>query len=121
MLDQLGDPDGVGDVGLAAGDVAQVAGVEEPAFDVVLEEVEDRLPVDPGRLHPDQGHPMSDQPVAQGQQVPGRGPELMALGLPLSVRPRHPNAGDARGLVHVEAGAPLDHGVHRSSLLPARR
>jgi len=44
VLDQLADPLGVLDVGLAAGDVAQVAGVEQPALEVVFEQVVHRLP-----------------------------------------------------------------------------
>jgi hypothetical protein len=39
VLDELGDPRRVGDVGLALGDVAHVACVEQPALEVVLEHV----------------------------------------------------------------------------------
>jgi hypothetical protein len=52
VLDQLRDPGRVADVGLAAGHVAQVAGVEQPAPQVVLQQLADRLPLHPGRLHP---------------------------------------------------------------------
>ena len=40
MLDELADPLGVLDVGLLAGDVAQVPRVQQPALDVVFEYVE---------------------------------------------------------------------------------
>ena len=39
VLDQLADPGRVADVGLAAGDVAQVVGVEQPALQVVFQQV----------------------------------------------------------------------------------
>jgi hypothetical protein len=57
VLDQLVDPGGIGHVGLAAGHVTQVGGVEQPTLDLTLEQLPDRLPLAAGRLHPDPGHP----------------------------------------------------------------
>ena len=54
VLDQLADPGRVADVGLAAGDVAQVVRVQEPALEPLLERLEHRLPVHAGGLHPDE-------------------------------------------------------------------
>jgi hypothetical protein len=45
MFDQPGDPCRVGDVGLAAGDVAHVPGVEQLQFEGVFEQVVDRFPL----------------------------------------------------------------------------
>src|SRR5206468_8924841 len=48
---QVGDPGGVVDVALAAGDVADMHGVGEDELDVALEHMPDRLPVHAARLH----------------------------------------------------------------------
>src|SRR3954470_7903149 len=50
-LEQLAQPLRVLDVGLAAGDLLDMARVDQQAVKVVLEHRPDRLPVDPGRLH----------------------------------------------------------------------
>jgi hypothetical protein len=47
MPDQLGDPGRVGHIGLAAGHVLEVLGVQQPALDVVFQQVLDRLPAAP--------------------------------------------------------------------------
>jgi hypothetical protein len=36
VLDQLGDPGGIGHVGLAAGHVVHMGGVEQPTLDLIL-------------------------------------------------------------------------------------
>jgi hypothetical protein len=59
VFDQLGDPGRVGHIGLAAGHVTQVGRVQQPALDLVLQQLPDRLPGAPGRLHPDPGSPRS--------------------------------------------------------------
>jgi len=121
MLDQLADPLSIGDIGLAAGDVAQVLGIQKPALAVLLEHVEDRLPVAAGRLHADQRHPVARQPVEQPEQSGGGGretPHLLVTSPPLA---RHPHAGHDRVPVDVQAGAALDQCVHRSSLSLAGR
>jgi hypothetical protein len=63
VLEQLGDPLAVLDVGLAAGDLLDVRRVDQPDREAVLEDVEDRLPVDPGRLHGHVGDRLGRQPV----------------------------------------------------------
>jgi hypothetical protein len=65
VLDRLGNPGRIGDIGRTPGDVVHVGRVEQPALHLVLEQVPDRLPVAPGRLHPDWGHPVAGQPLGQ--------------------------------------------------------
>jgi len=115
VLDQLADPLRILDVGLAAGHVAQVAGVREPARQRILQHVVDAPPVHPGRLHADQRHLLSDQPVPQRQQLHGRGPKRTDLLGPTPVRAGGAHAGDHRVLVDVQPGAARHDDVHRSS------
>jgi hypothetical protein len=75
-LGELADPGGVRDVGLSTRDLLDVAGVDEYALELVLEDRPDWLPVDPGRLHRDLGDAVGGEPVAQGQQPRHRGREL---------------------------------------------
>jgi hypothetical protein len=65
VLDQLADPGGVDRVGLPPGDVVQMLRIEQPALETALKHIEHRLPVDAGRLHPDQRHAEALQPLFQ--------------------------------------------------------
>ena len=78
MLEQLAQPLGVCDVGLAAGHVLDVRGVDQEQLEVVLEQVVDRLPVDARGLHRDVGNAKSLEPVTQREQVGGHGLKLRA-------------------------------------------
>ena len=71
-LQQLAQPGRVGDVGLAARDLLDVAGVDEQALELVLEDRPHRLPVDAGGLHRHLRHAVRLQPVAQRQAAPAR-------------------------------------------------
>jgi hypothetical protein len=64
VLDKLADPLGVPDVRLATWDGLEVVGVEQPGFEIVLEQGVHRFPVDPGRLHAHDGDAERGQPVA---------------------------------------------------------
>jgi hypothetical protein len=64
VLKQLAEPLGVLDVGLAAGHVLDVLGVNEPELEVVLEQVIDRPPLDARRLHRDVRDAEPHEPVA---------------------------------------------------------
>ena len=90
VLGQLADPLGVAHVGLAPRHVAHVAGVQEPAIELLFEQVQDRLPIDAGGLHAHPGDPEADQPVPQGEQVLGEGGERRHLGLSVARRHRAP-------------------------------
>ena len=65
---QLGDPLGVLDVGLAPRDLPHVAGVDQRQVEPPLQQVPDRLPVDAGRLHRGVGDPLGGEPVGQLQE-----------------------------------------------------
>jgi hypothetical protein len=56
VLDEPADPLSVFDVGLPAGDVLEVPSVKKPALEVVLQQIVDGLPVDPGGFHAYQPH-----------------------------------------------------------------
>jgi hypothetical protein len=71
VLDQLRDPQRIGDIGLAAGHIMQMLGVDDPHREVVLEDVVDRFPIHPGRFHPDQFHPLHGQPGSKLLELPG--------------------------------------------------
>ena len=64
ILEHLVEPLGVTHIGLATRDVTHVAGVQEPAVELVFEHVEHRLPIDAGRLHAHPGDTQVHQPVA---------------------------------------------------------
>jgi hypothetical protein len=71
VLEELGDPGDVLDVGLAAGHLRDVLGVDQQDVEAALQEVPDRPPVDTGRLHGDVGDAFGGQPIGQGEQVRG--------------------------------------------------
>jgi hypothetical protein len=121
VLGQLADPLGVADVGLATRHVAHVAGVQEPAVELSFENVEDRLPIDPGGLHAHPGDAQGDQPVTQGEQVLGEGGEARDLGLAFVRRSwsGDTDAGHDRVLVHIEPRTALDDDLHGQP--PSRR
>jgi hypothetical protein len=115
VLDQLADPHRIGHIRLAAGHVLEVLGVQQPALELILEQVVDRLPVHPGRLHPDHGDPEARQPVPQQHQSRRGGAKRPRLGLTGALLARHPDGRGDRRLVHVQPGAALDQSVHGSS------
>jgi len=115
-LDHLGQPHRIELVGLgAAGDVLDVAGVEQPAGESFgFQQVERRLPVVAGGLHRDQCHASNVQPGGQVQQRPGcRGvlPDFLAAVSRLVVV-GHSDAHRQGSLADVEGTDPLDQ-VHR--------
>ncbi len=118
VLDQLTDPGRVDHVRLAAGDVAQVAGVQEPALEVRLERVEDRAPVDACRLHADQRDAEALEPVGKRLQPAERGREAARLLLALPAALGRQAYGCHHAVaVSIETGTAFDENVH-SLLLP---
>jgi hypothetical protein len=104
VLEQLGDPLTVLDVGLTPRHRLDVLGVAQDQLEEPLEQVPDRLPVHPGRFHRNVGDPFISQPVRQRQELVGFGAEGANLlsDLPLD---KSPKAGDDRLLVDIQAGA----------------
>ena len=72
MGEQIGDPGGVVDVGLAPRNVPNVLGVCEHELETAIEHMPDRLPVDTGGLHCDMGAAGRLQPVGERAEFTGR-------------------------------------------------
>ena len=98
---EFAEPLTVLDVALAAGDVFDVAGVDEQDLQPAgFEDVVDRDPVDPGGFHGDAGDATGDEPIGEAFEVGGERPEgLDGRGVPIG-RDRH----------IVLAGAAVDAG-----------
>jgi hypothetical protein len=81
VLQQLRQPGGIGDVGLAAGQDLDVAGVDQQQLEpALLQHIPDRLPVLPGGLHHHLGDPFGLKPVGQRRKLGaegGIGPDLL--------------------------------------------
>src|SRR5438034_2424655 len=89
--------------------------VQEPALEPPLEHPEDGLPVDAGRLHPDQRHLEARQPVGELLELSDRRAEALRLlraSAPALALPRHPHRGDDAVAVHVQPRAALNDDVH---------
>jgi hypothetical protein len=101
VLDQLGNAGRIGVVGITSRDVVHVGRVEQPALHLVLEEVPDRLPVAPGRLHPHPGHPVSWPATRPAHQARGGRGEPAGLGVAPTMAVGHPHAGGGARGSHV--------------------
>jgi len=64
MFDQARNPGGVRNIGLPPRDVVHVRGIQQLHLQRVLQQVVDRFPVIPGRLHTDDGDLLLFQPLA---------------------------------------------------------
>jgi hypothetical protein len=118
-LQQLSQPGGVGDVGLAPGQVLHVPRIAQQQLiaGLGLEHVPDRLPVRAGRLHRHLADPLGDQPGAQLAQRGGEGAVLAHLLLaPGAVLRRAAHHRHHGVLVHVQPRAPIHQYVHLEAL-----
>jgi hypothetical protein len=86
----------------------------------VVQDVPDRLPIDPGRLHHDMIDVMAVEPFPQRQQIRRRRLEAPDLLLDSAV-PRQPNARHHRLLVNIKACTTLMKHFHRCLLQLCRR
>jgi hypothetical protein len=78
-------------------------GIGDDQGEMPFQDRVDRLPVDPGALHADVGHPQLPQPVAQGLEVGGHGAEVSDLLARLLARAADENTSDDAGLVDIQA------------------
>ena len=70
MRQQIGQPGSVVHVGLAARHVLDMCGVGQRQREIAIaQDVPDRLPIDPGRLHHDVRAAFRRQPLRQGKKV----------------------------------------------------
>jgi hypothetical protein len=121
MLQQLGQPGGIGHVGLAAGQDLDLAGVDQHELEaVLLQHPPHWLPVLAGGLHHHLGDALGGQPPGQRLQSRGEGRErphlLVASAAPLG----HAHAGHHLVLGHIQAGAARHQQLHHGHLLPHR-
>ena len=112
MLEQVGDPLRVFDIGLAAGHCFDVLGIDDQQLQAgALENVVNRFPVDAGGFHRHVAHLLLLQPVGQLQQVVGHGAE----GAHLLTAGDH-DASHHCLLVHIQARTARMHHFHDSHL-----
>jgi len=102
---------------LAAGDLLDVASVDQHQLEFRLQQVPDRLPVVAGGLHHDVRHAVCPQPVGQYQQPGHRRLELLDLADPLAVGARHPDARGHLRLMDVQRALARHDHVHPDPLL----
>jgi hypothetical protein len=115
MGQQIGQPGGVVDVGLAPRHVLNVCGVGQHQREIgVVQDVPDRLPVDAGRFHRDVSAFLGREPVRQRQQFRGGCLEGAHFALDRAVD-HVSHAGDYCVLTHVEAGAMRIQNFHLPS------
>jgi hypothetical protein len=127
VLQELGDPLRVADIGLAARDGLDVRGVEQPRRHALFQAVEHRLPVRRGRLHRRQRDPARHQPVGHHPQRPRHRGERPRLRDPPASGTGGAHADHDDLLADVQTRDPLDQHVHLDHLraldtrAPARR
>lgn len=95
-------------IALASGHVLDVAGVDEADLEAaVLQNLEERDPVDPGGLHRHGGDGTGLQPVSQGLEILGEGAEVAhRLWVPLCGHRRVMNGGTEVDAGGVGVGLP---------------
>jgi hypothetical protein len=113
---QLAQPCRVAHVGLAAGDLLDVAGVDEHQLEVVFEDVPHRLPIHPGGLHHDLADLVRSQPVAERQESSDRRSERGQVPLAAAVGGRDAHARGHARLVDIERRDALNDHVHSHPL-----
>jgi hypothetical protein len=111
VLKELRNPFAVLGIGLSAGNLLNVLGVDQQDLEAPFEEVLDGFPEDPRGLHGHVSHLPLSQPIAKGQQISGHRPELPHL---LSALPSK-DADHDRLLVDVQTGT---RRIHQIQLIP---
>jgi hypothetical protein len=109
---QVRNPFRILDIGLATWDGLDVVGVADGQVEVILQDRVDRLPVDAGALHRDVRHAFPGEPVAQGLEVSGHGPERPDLLARSASGQAGEGASNDRRLVDVQTAAAFDDGFH---------
>jgi hypothetical protein len=117
-LGELTQPRGVRDVGLPARDLPGVAGVDQHAVELVLQDRPRRLPIHAGGLHHHLLDTMAGQPVAQRQQAANRAGKLRHVLLAPATPARLAHARGHLRLVHVQRCRAFDDRLH---LAPSSR
>ncbi len=121
VAEEIGDPLGVTDVGLAPRHGLQVRGVDDEQLEAGLEDVVDRLPERPGALHRDVADIGRGQPVGEREQLASGRSERSYLAGELRSRTRGQPTGDDRALVDIEPGAAGMDDLHGDASTPDGR
>ena len=116
QLHTLAQPLGILGIGFAARHMLDVLGIDQPDRKLAFQQVEDRLPIVPGRLERHVGHTPLMQPVHQLQEIGGHGAEGAQCADSFVPRSRLGAAGHDRLLMHVQPGTLRKHDAHASPL-----
>jgi hypothetical protein len=117
---ELSQPGRIGHVGLAAGHVLHMPGIDQHDLEPgILKEVVERLPVVTGRLHHRTGDLLGDQMLTQGQDlIGGRAPRRDRLGRLAATSASNPDTDLGVLLGDIQASTPAMHHFHHCYLLP---
>ena len=113
----VGQPLGIGEIGLASGDFLDVPRVAQPDGESPLQRVEHGLPIDAGGLHRDELHVTVRQPSFEHLKSGGRGGELLLLANYAAPGAKVAEARDDAVAMHVQAGDSIMDLLH-CCLLP---
>ena len=109
---QLTEPLGILDVGLATGKVLDMLSVDQQQLEVVLKYRPHRLPVHARGLHRHLRHAVRLQPIAQHQQPADHRRELTNLRASLAITSGHPHTRGHLRLMHIQRRRALDDHIH---------
>jgi hypothetical protein len=119
VVEQIGDPLGVLDIGLAPRDGFQVLGIAHQLLgiahqhlEMAFEHIKDGFPVAGCTLHGNMGHPQISAPPTQQQQVWRHRAKRPPLLVPLACGVEHDGTAHHRSLVDVKSCARLVHDIH---------
>src|SRR5262249_25378069 len=112
MLQQLRDPLGILDVGLAPWKRFDMLSVNHQQFHLPFQNVVDRLPEHPGALHGYMRAPRRHQPVRQPQQLLCEGGKASYFLMQFAVGVDSPQTRHDKSLVNVDPTAALIKNVH---------
>ena len=114
-LRQLTQPRRVGDVGLAARHLLDVAGVDQQQLELVLQDRPHRLPIHAGGLHRDLRDPVRCKPITQRQQPRDRRRELRDVLLARAALTGRAHARRHLRLMNIQRPRALDDRLHPAS------
>jgi len=109
VAQQVRQPLGVLDIGLATGNRLDVIGIDDEDLALLFQQVEHRTPVRPRRLHDHRPTIRCSQPVGERQQIVGHGAVGAHLLVDRPIRRRHQQAGHDKPLVNIQPAAALVH------------
>jgi hypothetical protein len=117
-LGQLCQPHAVGNIGLTAGEILHMLGIDQHQLQPggVFQRVPHRLPIHAGGFHNRDRDALGDQPLSQRPQRAGERAELAHQLTALPAAPGCANARHHRFLVHIQPGTSGDQHLHRDLL-----